>query len=45
VRERRVPACQVDLERALPVWLDGVRVGRFRHISVRVEPDALTVVV
>jgi diacylglycerol kinase family enzyme len=45
LRERRVPAYQVELPRPLPVWLDGERVGRFRHISVRLEPDALTVVV
>ena len=42
---RRTAAAQIELERPLPVWLDGVRVGAARTISVRVEPDALTVVV
>jgi hypothetical protein len=27
------------------VWLDGERVGSGRRISVRVEPDAATVVI
>jgi hypothetical protein len=41
----RTAAAQVELERRMPVWLDGVRTGMARAISVRVEPDALTVVV
>jgi hypothetical protein len=45
LRTSRAPAAQVRLERALPVRLDGVLVGEFRTLSVRVEPDALTVVV
>jgi diacylglycerol kinase family enzyme len=45
VRERRAAAVQVELDRALPVWLDGERAGRARTLSLRVEPDALTVVV
>jgi hypothetical protein len=45
IREQRAPAVQVDLGRALPVHLDGEPVGRGRVLSVRVEPDALTVVV
>lgn len=45
IATRRAPAVQVDIERRLPVWLDGVRCGVAREISVRVEPDALTVVV
>jgi hypothetical protein len=45
IRERRTPALQVELERPLPVRLDGAPVGRARVISVRLEPDALTVVV
>ena len=45
IGERRVAAVQVDLERPLPVQLDGVPVGRARSLSVRVQPDALTVVV
>jgi hypothetical protein len=45
IKERRAAAVQVDLERPLPVRLDGVPVGRARAISVRVERDALVVVV
>lgn len=45
IRERRAPAVQVDLDRALPVELDGERIGTGRVISVRLQPDALTVVV
>lgn len=45
IRERRAGAVQVDLERPLAVEVDGVAVGRGRRLSVRVEPDALTVVV
>jgi hypothetical protein len=41
----RRAAVQVDLDRPTPVWLDGDRVGDARHLSVRVEPDALTCVV
>jgi hypothetical protein len=45
IRVRRTAATQVELDRPTPVWLDGVPAGRVRTISVRVEPDALTVVV
>jgi hypothetical protein len=45
IATRRTPAMQIELERRLPVWLDTVRVGDAQVISVRVEPDALTVVV
>lgn len=45
IRTSRVHAFQADLDPALDVWLDGDRVGRARALSVRVEPDALTVVV
>jgi hypothetical protein len=45
IRERRTAAQQVELERPLPVRLDGVRVGTARVISVRIQPDALTVVI
>jgi hypothetical protein len=45
IKERRAPAVQVELPRSLPVFLDGARVGPARHIAVRVEPDALEVVV
>lgn len=45
IKERRRAAVQVDLDRTLDVWVDGVAVGRGRTLSVRVEPDALTVVI
>lgn len=45
IRERRSAATQVELERPLPVRLDGESVGRATVIVVRVETDALTVVV
>jgi hypothetical protein len=45
IKERRSAAVQVELERPLPVRLDGVATGRARVVSVRVQPDALTVVV
>jgi hypothetical protein len=45
ITERRSKAVQTRLERALPVWLDGTPVGEARDLSVRVEPDALTIVV
>jgi hypothetical protein len=45
IRERRAAAVQVELERALPLRLDGERVGQARVLSVRVEPDALVIVI
>jgi len=45
IRAQRVAAAQLDLRPALDVWLDGERVGRAEHLSIRVEPDALLVVV
>jgi hypothetical protein len=45
IKERRAPAVQVDLDRELPLRLDGEAVGRARVLSVRVEPDALVVFV
>jgi hypothetical protein len=45
IKERRVPALQVELDRALPLRLDGDLVGRARVLSLRVEPDALVVFV
>jgi hypothetical protein len=45
IRTLRTAATQVELERRMPVWLDGVPAGEAKAISVRVEPDALTVVV
>jgi hypothetical protein len=45
IRTARVPAEQFDLRSALDVWLDGERISRGWQVSVRVERDALTVVV
>lgn len=45
IRERRTSALQVELGRPLLVRLDGEAVGKARVISVRVEADALTVVI
>lgn len=45
LRTSRTAALQLDLDPPLDVWLDGERVGRARSLSVRVEPDALRVVV
>jgi len=41
----RRPAVQIDLDAPTPVWLDGEQVGEARHVSVRLEPDALVCVV
>jgi hypothetical protein len=41
----RRAAVQIDLDRPTPVWLDGEPVGEARHLSVRLEPDALVCVV
>jgi hypothetical protein len=45
ITARRVPACQVDFARPLTVEVDGVAVGSGSALSLRLEPDALTVVV
>ena len=45
IRERRTAALQVELERPLPVRLDGVVAATARAISVRAQPDALVVVI
>ena len=45
IQERRAKALQIELPRPLPVELDGERIGTGRVLAVRVEPDALTVVV
>ena len=45
IKVSRVAAAPVDLDPALDVWLDGERIGRARSVSVRIERDALTVVV
>jgi hypothetical protein len=45
IKERRTSAVQVELERPRPVYLDGELWGTARTLSIRVEPDALTVVI
>jgi len=45
IGERRVKAVQLDLTAGTSVWLDGERLGEARAVSIRVVPDALTVVV
>lgn len=45
IKERRTGAIQIELERPLGVWLDGERIGAGRVLSLRVEADALRVVV
>lgn len=45
LRTSRTPAEQFTFDPPLDVWLDGERVGAARTLSVRVEPDAITVVV
>ena len=45
IKERRTAALQVELERPLKVRLDGAGAGVAKVISVRVQPDVLTVVV
>jgi hypothetical protein len=45
IRLEQTRARQLDLARPLDVWLDGERVGSASAISLRVEPDALRVVV
>ncbi len=45
IRERRSAQAAVSWPRSRLLELDGVRVGRARHLEVSVEPDALRVVV
>lgn len=45
IKERRAGAVQVELEKVLPVYLDGEQVDEGRSLNFRVEPDALRVVV
>jgi diacylglycerol kinase family enzyme len=45
IAERRTAAIQIGFDRPTPVALDGEVVGSFRSLSIRVEPDALDVVV
>lgn len=43
ITQRRIAAAQYDLDPDLDVYLDGVRLGRARTLSLRVEPGALDV--
>ena len=45
ITERRAAATQIELDHPRPVYLDGERVGEARDLALRIEPDALTVVV
>jgi hypothetical protein len=45
IEQRRVAAVQIELARPMPITLDGASVGSARHLSVRIEPDALVCVV
>ena len=45
ITERRVRTLTVRFDKAVPVAADGVGVGTARELTVRVEPDALRVVV
>ena len=45
ITQRRVASLELDLDRPTPVWLDGEPVGPARNLTIRVEPDALTIVV
>ncbi len=43
IKFRRCRAAQLELEDPTPVILDGIRVGRARTLSIRVEPGVLNV--
>lgn len=45
IRQQRVASAMIDLPRPLEVRCDGEVVGRGRSLVVRVEPDALEVIV
>jgi len=42
---RRTPSLQLDLDPTLDIWLDGEKVARGSSVVLRVEPDALQVVI
>ncbi len=45
IRQRRVTAAGLDFGRPLEVWLDGEHIARASRMAVRIQPDALSVVV
>lgn len=45
IHTSRVHSLQLEFDSALDIYLDGISTGRAKVLSVRVEPDALTVVI
>ena len=45
IREQRVAHAELTLRRPMRFWLDGVACGRSASFALRVEPDALTVII
>ena len=45
IAQRRTSAIELDFDRPTRVWVDGEPVGRARHLSIRLEPDAWHAVV
>ena len=45
IAQSRPAAWTVELDRPTPAWIDGERVTEARRVAVRLEPDAVTVVV
>ena len=45
IEVRRADAVQRDIPKGHSVWLDGERLGPAGAVSIRVEPDALRIVV
>ena len=43
VEQRRTSATQFDLDPALDIYADGIKIGRASRLSIRVEPEALDV--
>ncbi len=43
ITTRRVEAVQYDFQRPMPIRLDGRSIGNARHLSIRLEPDALDI--
>ncbi|HEY1279325.1 MAG TPA: hypothetical protein VGF22_06600, partial [Acidimicrobiales bacterium] len=41
----RVAAVQETFTPPLDVWLDGTPIGPVHHLSLRIEPDALSLVI
>lgn len=45
IAQRRVAAFDTELPKALPIRLDGRRVGTGTRLAMRIQPDAVTVVI